>query len=133
VTGATAKGFEILAQMRGLSVQPDHVDFGVLKEGYTYGYTVMLKNTGIDTCRFRIQQPPLGTGIRVRYAPGPVSRSHDEKLIILSTFGDRLSDRVELLAITTVFKFLGLIRWRLIFVEITLVIVVISHFVTGLS
>lgn len=52
---------------------PDNVDFGVLKEGNTYSFTVAIKNVGIDTCRYKIRQPPPGTGLRIIYVPGPVS------------------------------------------------------------
>jgi hypothetical protein len=72
VTAATPKGAAVLAQLRGLSLLPTAVDFGVLKEGCTYSFCVLLKNTGIDACRFRVQQPPPGTGIKVVYSPGPV-------------------------------------------------------------
>jgi hypothetical protein len=74
VTAATARGLETLTQMRGLSVMPDNVDFGVLKEGCTYSYCLRLKNTGIDACRFRVRQPPPSTGIKVTYTPGPVRK-----------------------------------------------------------
>ena len=48
--------------------------FGVLREGHTYSYTVKLRNFGIDSCRFKIKQPPPGTGLKVHFTPGPVSR-----------------------------------------------------------
>jgi hypothetical protein len=59
--------------MRGLILLPEEVEFGVLKEGNTYAFTVILKNTGVDTCRFKVKQPPPATGIRIIYKPGPVS------------------------------------------------------------
>ncbi len=58
--------------IRGLEVLPERVDFGVLKEGCTYAYTVALKNVGIDSCRFKIKQPPPSTGIKIIYTPGAV-------------------------------------------------------------
>jgi len=72
IAGATVKGQAQLQAMRGLILLPEEVDFGVLKEGNTYTYTVLLKNTGVDTCRYKIKQPPPATGIRVLYKPGPV-------------------------------------------------------------
>jgi len=75
-TGATTKGCETMRKMRGLSVLPQQLDFGVLKEGSTYSFTMSLQNTGIDACRFRVRQPPPGTGIRVLFKPGPVGKSH---------------------------------------------------------
>ena len=59
--------------VRGFLLQPEEVDFGVLSEGCTYAFTVVLKNTGIDSCRFKIKQPPPSTGVKVIYTPGPVS------------------------------------------------------------
>jgi len=59
--------------MGGFICQPEGVNFGVLKEGCTYAYTVTLRNTGVDTCRFKIRQPPPATGLRVIYKPGPVA------------------------------------------------------------
>ena len=73
IAGATQKGKDTISQMRGFELLPDNVEFGVLREGNTYKFTVFLKNTGIDTCRFRIRQPPPSTGIKVEYKPGPVS------------------------------------------------------------
>lgn len=58
--------------MRGLICQPEQVNFGVLKEGSTYAYNIFLRNTGVDTCRFKVTQPPPATGLRVLYQPGPV-------------------------------------------------------------
>lgn len=78
IAGATVKGQTQLQAMRGLILLPEEVDFGVLKEGNTYGFTVLLKNTGVDTCRYKIKQPPPATGIRVIYKPGPVSLTQHE-------------------------------------------------------
>lgn len=72
IAGASPKGLEQLNGMRGLICQPEGVNFGVLKEGCTYAYTVTLRNTGVDTCRFKVRQPPPATGLRVIYKPGPV-------------------------------------------------------------
>ena len=73
VAGASVKGQTQLAQMRGLILLPEEVDFGVLKEGNTYSFTVHLKNTGVDSCRYKLKQPPPATGLRIVYKPGPVS------------------------------------------------------------
>ena len=59
--------------MRGFELLPPEVDFGVLKEGCTYRFPVLLKNVGIDSCRYKIKQPPPSTGLRVIFKPGPVS------------------------------------------------------------
>ena len=64
---------ESTSKLRGFHLLPDCIDFGVLKEGMSYSQTVMLKNVGIDICRFRIVQPPPSTGLKVIYNPGPVS------------------------------------------------------------
>lgn len=72
ITGATPAGFQAINRMRGLEVVPERVDFGILKEGNTYTYNLMLKNTGVDACRFRIKQPPPSTGAKILYKPGPV-------------------------------------------------------------
>ena len=74
--GATIKGQTQLQAMRGMNLLPEEVDFGVLKEGNTYAFTVYLKNTGVDTCRYKVKQPPPATGLRVVYKPGPVSKLH---------------------------------------------------------
>ncbi|XP_041352537.1 sperm-associated antigen 17-like isoform X2 [Gigantopelta aegis] len=73
IAGATMKGQMQLGQMRGLSLVPEEVNFGVLREGNTYSVTVNLKNTGIDSCRFNVKQPPPATGLIVLYKPGPVA------------------------------------------------------------
>ena len=58
---------------RGFQLMPDFVDFGTLKEGITYSFTVAIKNVGIDTCRYKVRPPPPSTGLKVIYVPGPVS------------------------------------------------------------
>lgn len=73
IAGASVKGQTQLEQMRGLILVHQSVDFGVLKEGYTYSFSVTLKNTGVDSCRYKLKQPPPATGLRVLYKPGPVS------------------------------------------------------------
>ncbi|NXT10737.1 SPG17 protein, partial [Prunella fulvescens] len=52
---------------------PPRVTFGVLKEGYTYTTTVIMKNVGVNFSRFRVKQPPPHTGLIVMYTPGPVA------------------------------------------------------------
>lgn len=64
---------EQVESLRGFELFPPQVSFGVLKEGCAYVYSVMLKNIGIDSCRYKIKQPPPSTGLRVLYKPGPVS------------------------------------------------------------
>ena len=76
VAGATENGANTLAGMRGFELLPKRVDFGLLKEGNTYSFVVYMKNTGIDTCRFKIKQPPPSTGLKIIYKPGPVRSRH---------------------------------------------------------
>ena len=91
--GTAALNNRPLRERRGCELYPDRVDFGILKEGssasgfvahsidrllspfvgVTYGTEIEIKNVGIDACRFRIRQPPLGTGLRVIFQPGLVS------------------------------------------------------------
>ncbi|KAM5180835.1 sperm-associated antigen 17 [Mantella aurantiaca] len=58
---------------RGFHLIPAVAQFGVLREGYTYAMTVIMKNIGVDFCRFRVKPPPPSTGLRVTYTPGPVA------------------------------------------------------------
>ncbi|XP_070598085.1 sperm-associated antigen 17 isoform X4 [Erythrolamprus reginae] len=60
-------------KMSGFLLIPPKVTFGILKEGCTYSTTVILKNVGMDFCRFRVKQPPPSTGLRVNYTPGPIA------------------------------------------------------------
>ncbi|XP_006902719.1 PREDICTED: sperm-associated antigen 17-like [Elephantulus edwardii] len=64
----------------GFHLFPSAVNFGVLREGYTYAVSVKLKNIGVDFCRFRVKQPPLSTGIKVTYKPGPVAAGLQKEL-----------------------------------------------------
>ncbi|KAK2570951.1 Sperm-associated antigen 17 [Acropora cervicornis] len=59
--------------LRGFELLPPQVSFGVLKEGCTYVCSVSLRNVGIDSCRYKVKQPPPSTGLRVLYKPGPVA------------------------------------------------------------
>ncbi len=68
-----ATGVRTMPEMRGFELYPKEVAFGVLKEGCTYSCSVTIKNVGIDSCRFKIKQPPPSTGLKARYTPGPVS------------------------------------------------------------
>ncbi|CAF4384534.1 unnamed protein product [Rotaria sp. Silwood2] len=68
--GAAALNNRPLRERRGCELFPDRIDFGILKDGVTYGAEIEIKNVGIDACRFRIRQPPLGTGLRVVFQPG---------------------------------------------------------------
>jgi len=70
VTGGDGDKVE---NLRGFELLPPEVSFGVLKEGCTYVYSVLLKNVGIDSCRYKVKQPPPSTGLRVLYKPGPVA------------------------------------------------------------
>ncbi|XP_041115927.1 sperm-associated antigen 17 [Polyodon spathula] len=72
VAGPVASGI-MQGPARGFELFPEEVAFGVLKEGYTYSFTVSLRNVGIDSCRFKVNQPPPSTGLRVLYTPGPVA------------------------------------------------------------
>ncbi|KAE8621074.1 hypothetical protein XENTR_v10004672 [Xenopus tropicalis] len=65
---------------RGFHLSPPAVQFGVLREGYTYTATVTIKNVGVDLCRFRVKQPPPSTGLRVTYTPGPVAPGMESDL-----------------------------------------------------
>ena len=64
---------KLTANMRGFKIVPDFVDFGVLKEGLAYTYPVFIENVGVDSCRFKVTQPPPSTGLKVRFKAGPVS------------------------------------------------------------
>ncbi|KAK7909698.1 hypothetical protein WMY93_014382 [Mugilogobius chulae] len=59
--------------VRGFHLHPPRVDFGPVLEGTTSSVTVIMKNVGVDTCRFHIKQPAPSTGLRVMYNPGPVA------------------------------------------------------------
>uniref|UniRef100_A0A665XGI1 Sperm associated antigen 17 n=1 Tax=Echeneis naucrates TaxID=173247 RepID=A0A665XGI1_ECHNA len=61
------------AVVRGFQLFPSIVDFGTLQEGTTSTIMVLMKNVGIDSCRFHVKQPPPATGLRVIYNPGPVA------------------------------------------------------------
>ncbi|XP_061566173.1 sperm-associated antigen 17 [Cololabis saira] len=58
--------------VRGFQLLPSSVDFGTVQEGTSSTFTVVMRNVGVDTWRFQVKQPPLATGLRVIYNPGPV-------------------------------------------------------------
>ncbi|XP_063954686.1 sperm-associated antigen 17-like isoform X2 [Lytechinus pictus] len=80
IAGAQAKGTADLSRMRGFELVPGEVNFGTLREGCTYAFQVNLKNVGVDSCRYKIRQPPPGTGLQVVYTPGPVAAGMKAKL-----------------------------------------------------
>ncbi|XP_068444068.1 sperm-associated antigen 17 isoform X2 [Clinocottus analis] len=58
---------------RGFQLLPSSVDFGTRQEGTFSAITVVMKNVGVDSCRFHVKQPPPATGLRVIFNPGPVA------------------------------------------------------------
>ncbi|KAM9320419.1 sperm-associated antigen 17 [Gastrophryne carolinensis] len=65
---------------QGFLLLPAAVQFGVVREGYTYAMTVILKNVGAEFCRFRVKPPPPSSGLRVTYSPGPVAAGMHTRL-----------------------------------------------------
>ncbi|XP_018425052.1 PREDICTED: sperm-associated antigen 17 [Nanorana parkeri] len=65
---------------RGFHLTPAVAQFGTLREGYTYAMTVIIKNIGVDFCRFRVKPPPPSSGLRVTYTPGPVAAGMQTRL-----------------------------------------------------
>ncbi|CAB1452349.1 unnamed protein product [Pleuronectes platessa] len=59
--------------VRGFVLLPSTIDFGTVQEGTSSFITVVMKNVGVDTCRFHLKQPRASTGLRVIYNPGPVA------------------------------------------------------------
>ncbi|XP_062303432.1 sperm-associated antigen 17 isoform X2 [Osmerus eperlanus] len=70
------------AAQRGFELLPSEVSFGSLREGSTYAVTVVMRNVGVDTCRFTVKQPPPSTGLRVTYSPGPVAAGMKVDLLV---------------------------------------------------
>ncbi|KAM8900354.1 sperm-associated antigen 17 isoform 2-T3 [Spinachia spinachia] len=58
---------------RGFQLLPSSVDFGTVQECTSSAINVVMKNVGVDTCRFHVKQPPPSMGLRVNYTPGPVA------------------------------------------------------------
>ncbi|EDV25105.1 uncharacterized protein TRIADDRAFT_56694 [Trichoplax adhaerens] len=69
-------------QSRAFEVYPDCVEFGVLKEGYMYRSTFLLKNIGVDVGRYKITQPPPSTGLKASFQPGPLAVGMTAKIIV---------------------------------------------------
>lgn len=73
LAGLKVFGDKKVSANRGFELVPGEVFFGELREGCTYVMAVNLKNIGIDSCRYKVKQPPPATGLQVIYKPGPVS------------------------------------------------------------
>ncbi|XP_062510207.1 sperm-associated antigen 17-like isoform X2 [Corticium candelabrum] len=82
VAGFSKKGIGPVSCLRGFELLPREVNFGVLREGYTYSHLLVIRNVGIDTCRFKLKQPPPSTGLKVLYSPCPVAAGMSTKLNI---------------------------------------------------
>ncbi|CAH2218689.1 Hypothetical predicted protein [Pelobates cultripes] len=67
---------------RGFHLFPSAVQFGIVREGYTYSMSVTLKNIGVEFCRFLVKPPPPSSGLRVSYTPGPVAAGMETRLDI---------------------------------------------------
>ncbi|XP_029944295.1 sperm-associated antigen 17 [Salarias fasciatus] len=70
------------ATVRGFQLLPASVDFGTVQATTSSAITVVMRNVGVDTCRFRVQQPPLSTGLQVIYNPGPVAAGLHVELLV---------------------------------------------------
>ncbi|XP_077445616.1 sperm-associated antigen 17 [Stigmatopora argus] len=82
--------------IRGFEVRPPSVDFGLQKDGTSSAVTVVMKNVGVDTCRFHVKQPPISSGLRVKYQPGPVPAGlHIELIIELYAMCDALAGHTD--------------------------------------
>lgn len=55
-----------------MQLQPENVDFGIVRKGVTYIRHVQLHNIGVHSSRFRIKPPPKSSGIKIHYSPGLV-------------------------------------------------------------
>ncbi len=113
VASAQLKMSRDVRKLRGFELLPNRVDFGVLKEGNTYGYTVLLKNTGVDACRFKITQPPPSTGIKVLFRPGAVS-SCSCQIYRISRFEDVLFLQKAFLGTVMAQLHFSVFRWQLV-------------------
>ncbi|CAE1235868.1 Sperm-associated antigen 17 [Acanthosepion pharaonis] len=80
--GSTSESQWRLKMMRGMNLYPEEINFGVLREGNSYMMTVYLINTGVDSCHFKIKQPPPATGLKVIYKPGSVAAGLKRKLFL---------------------------------------------------
>ncbi|XP_034020018.1 sperm-associated antigen 17 [Thalassophryne amazonica] len=68
--------------IRGFQLLPCRVDFGTVWAGTSSAVTVMMKNVGVDTCRFHVEQPPPATGLQIIYKPGPVAAGLQIELLV---------------------------------------------------
>lgn len=80
--GSTSESQWRLKMMRGMNLYPEEINFGVLREGNSYMMSVYLINTGVDSCHFKIKQPPPATGLKVIYKPGSVAAGLKRKLFL---------------------------------------------------
>lgn len=97
---------DMTSKLRGFILLPDLVDFGVLREGSTYTYSVVLKNVGVDTCRFKIKQPPPSTGLKVVYQPRAVRR---RSVLLFLKFRYRFEDGSSRFRVSV--RYTGFILW----------------------
>uniref|UniRef100_A0A4W3H172 Sperm associated antigen 17 n=1 Tax=Callorhinchus milii TaxID=7868 RepID=A0A4W3H172_CALMI len=81
IAGPLASGL-LREPVRGFELFPREVNFGVLREGFTYAFTVLVKNVGVDSCRFRVKPPLSSTGLRLCFKPGPVAAGLSTELEI---------------------------------------------------
>ncbi|KAL3317023.1 Sperm-associated antigen 17 [Cichlidogyrus casuarinus] len=71
-----------LREARGLHLNPNFVDFGLMVSGKKYSKTVSLVNWGYETAFFKIVQPPLSSGLQLIFKPGPVPPGLTRELTI---------------------------------------------------
>eukprot|EP00128_Syssomonas_multiformis_P007544 Colp12_sorted_trinity150504_noHs@13593 len=62
-------------EVHRLEVSPPLLSYGCVREGYTYTAPLVLRNTGLNVARFHVKQPPISSGLRITYVPGPVGGS----------------------------------------------------------
>lgn len=72
-------------RLQGFELAPNRINFGTVVKGAKYACCVLLRNVGVKSSRFRVEQPDPSSGVTVHYTPGLVAAGMATQLDVCLT------------------------------------------------
>eukprot|EP00106_Octopus_bimaculoides_P000958 XP_014768400.1 PREDICTED: sperm-associated antigen 17-like isoform X1 [Octopus bimaculoides] len=95
LAGSSLQEKDRMKLTKSLELSVNEIQFGKVRVGQTYEKSFFLRNTGVDSCRFKIKQPPPSSGLKILYRLGPIAAGLQEKLTVKLHIPAPLADKYE--------------------------------------
>ncbi|CAI9738928.1 Hypothetical predicted protein [Octopus vulgaris] len=95
LAGSSLQEKDRMKLSKSLELSVKELQFGKIKVGQTYEKFFFLRNIGVDSCRFKIKQPPPTSGLKVFYRLGPIAAGLQEKLTVRLHIPAALTEKYE--------------------------------------